>query len=108
MGRNRGSDRKIADLAGAADTVAIGDTCGRAFSSISPTRCPTPRLPGIEHHEPIRQVKDAEEIARLAAGAAVDRIATRLQRGEIPLVGQTEAAVSAELGRQILEEGHDA
>ena len=57
---------------------------------------------------PIRQVKDAEEIAVVReAGAAVDRIATRLQRGEIPLVGQTEAAVSAELGRQILEEGHD-
>ena len=57
---------------------------------------------------PIRSVKDADEIERLrAAGAAVDRIATRLQRGEIELVGRTEAEVSAELGRQIVAEGHD-
>ena len=41
-----------------------------------------------------------------AAGAAVDRIAGRLQRGEIPVVGRTEAELSAELGRQILDEGH--
>ena len=57
---------------------------------------------------PIRSVKTADEIARLrAAAAAVDRIAGRLQAGEIPLIGRTEAEVSAELGRQILDEGHD-
>lgn len=56
---------------------------------------------------PLRARKTPDEIERLrAAGHAVDRIATRLRSGEIPLVGQTEAAVSAELGRQILEEGH--
>jgi Xaa-Pro aminopeptidase len=52
--------------------------------------------------------KDAAEIEALAAaGAAVDRIAGELQRGEIPLVGRTEAEVSAHLGRRIIEEGHD-
>ena len=57
---------------------------------------------------PIRSVKDADEIERLrAAGAVVDRIATRLQRGEIELLGRTEAEVSAELGRQVVAEGHD-
>ncbi len=57
---------------------------------------------------PIRSVKDAAEIERLrAAGAAVDRIADRLQRGAIDLIGRTEAEVSAELGRQIVAEGHD-
>jgi Xaa-Pro aminopeptidase len=56
----------------------------------------------------LRMVKDAAEIAALrAAGAAVDRIAARLQNGEIALVGRTEAQVSAELSRQIREEGHE-
>jgi Xaa-Pro aminopeptidase len=33
-------------------------------------------------------------------------VAAALQAGEIPLVGRTEAEVSAELGRRILAEGH--
>jgi Xaa-Pro aminopeptidase len=56
---------------------------------------------------PLRARKDAAEVAALrTAGAAVDRIAAELQRGEIELVGRTEAQVSAELGRRILAEGH--
>ena len=56
---------------------------------------------------PLRAVKTADEIERLRAAAhAVDRIAARLQGGEIALVGRTEAEVSAELGRQIIDEGH--
>jgi Xaa-Pro aminopeptidase len=52
--------------------------------------------------------KDDAEIAALrAAGAAVDRIAAQLQAGEIPLVGRTEAQVSADLSARILAEGHD-
>jgi len=55
----------------------------------------------------LRAVKDADEIARLRrAAAGVDRIAQDLQRGLIPLVGRTEADVSADLGRRILAEGH--
>jgi len=51
--------------------------------------------------------KDAAEIAALhAAGAAVDRIAAQLQAGEIPLVGRTEAEVSADLSERIIAEGH--
>ncbi len=71
-------------------------------------------LPGVtwsrasEVTAPIRSVKEPREIERLReAGAAVDRIAARLQSGEIELVGRTEAQVSNEIGRQILEEGHD-
>ena len=49
---------------------------------------------------PIRAVKDADELAALrAAGAAADRVAGVLQSGGIPLVGRTEAEVSADLGR---------
>jgi Xaa-Pro aminopeptidase len=40
------------------------------------------------------------------AGAAADRVAAALQAGEITLVGRTEADVSAELGRRLIEEGH--
>ncbi len=58
---------------------------------------------------PIRAVKDHAEVAALrAAGAAADRVATVLQAGGIPLVGRTEAAVSADLGSMLLAEGHSA
>ena len=40
------------------------------------------------------------------AGAAADRVAALLQAGEIPLVGSTEAAVSARLAALLVEEGH--
>ena len=97
-----------ADLMGPASTAAIGDTTWARFLVGLIERCPDVRFRNAsEIMTPLRAVKSADEIARLrAAAAAVDRIAERLQSGEIPLVGQTEAAVSAELGRQILAEGH--
>jgi Xaa-Pro aminopeptidase len=56
---------------------------------------------------PLRARKDPAEIATLAAAAAAaDRVAGRLQGGEIELVGRTEAEVSSELGRQLRAEGH--
>jgi Xaa-Pro aminopeptidase len=52
-------------------------------------------------------VKDQAEVDALAAaGAAVDRIAAELQSGAIPLVGRTEAQVSADLSARIVAEGH--
>ncbi len=99
----------IADLTGSASTAAVGDHMWAGFLVDLTTA-----LPGTGFRRastitgPIRSVKDADEIERLrAASAAVDRIAARLQGGEIELVGRTEAEVSAELSRQILEEGHD-
>ena len=99
----------VAELAAAAGTAAVGDQMWSRFlvelmgamPSVSWRRA-------SEVTAPIRSVKDIGEIERLrAAAAAVDRIAARLQQGEIELVGRTEAEVSAELGRQILAEGHD-
>jgi Xaa-Pro aminopeptidase len=56
---------------------------------------------------PLRAVKDEVEIEALRlAGAAADRVATALQRGEIPLIGRSEAAVSAELADRLVAEGH--
>jgi len=73
-----------------------------------------PQLPeasysrAVEVVGPMRMSKDAAEIDALAAaGAAVDTIAGELQRGEIPLVGRSEAQVSAHLSRRMIEEGHD-
>jgi Xaa-Pro aminopeptidase len=99
----------VAKLAGGATTVAVGDQMWARFLVEL-----LPQLPGATFRRavdvvgPLRMRKDAAEIAALAAaGAAVDRIAGELQRGDIPLVGRTEAEVSAHLGRRILEEGHE-
>lgn len=70
-------------------------------------------LPGVEWRRavdvvgPLRMVKDEAEVAALAAAAAaVDAIAAELQSGRIPLIGRTEAEVSADLSQRILERGH--
>jgi Xaa-Pro aminopeptidase len=56
---------------------------------------------------PLRAVKDAAEVAALAAAsAAADRVAAALISGDIALVGRTEAAVSEEIGRRLVAEGH--
>ncbi len=98
----------VADLLGPASSVAIGDRTWSRFLLGLLARNDQLRFSNAsEIMTSLRAIKSADEIERLRAAAhAVDRIAARLQGGEIPLVGQTEAAVSAELGRQILEEGH--
>jgi Xaa-Pro aminopeptidase len=99
----------IADLVGGASAAAVGDHTWAGFLLDLQGR-----LGGVRFRRastitgPIRSVKDEAEVARLRTAAeAVDRIAARLQAGEIALVGRTEAEVSAELGRQIVDEGHD-
>jgi Xaa-Pro aminopeptidase len=99
----------VAGLAAGSGRVAIGDQMWARFLVEL-----LAQLPGVEFTRavdvvgPLRMSKDQAEIDALrAAGAAVDRIAGELQRGEIPLVGRTEAEVSAHLGRRIVEEGHD-
>ena len=98
----------VAQLSAGAVKLAIGDQMWARFLVEL-----MPHLSGVEYTRavnvvgPLRMSKDEAEIDALhAAGAAVDRIAGELQRGEIPLVGQTEAEVSAHLGRRIIEEGH--
>jgi Xaa-Pro aminopeptidase len=95
-------------LLGGATNVAIGETTWARFVvDLINTNSKLTFRHATSVMKPLRAVKTADEIERLrAASHAVDRIAARLQAGEIPLVGQTEEHVSAELGRQIIDEGH--
>jgi Xaa-Pro aminopeptidase len=99
----------VAGLVGGAGTIAVGDQMWARFLVEL-----LPRLPGAEYRRavdvvgPLRAVKDDSEIAALrAAGEAADRVAAQLQGGEIPLVGRTEADVSADISARLLAEGHD-
>lgn len=98
----------VAELVGQRSKVAIGDRTWARFLVELQHAAPHVRWGrSSDVVGPLRAIKDAHEIAALhAAGAAVDRVAARLHAGEIALVGRTEAEVSAELGRQILAEGH--
>ena len=94
---------------GAAPTIAVGDQMWARFLVEL-----LPHVPGAQYRRavdvvgPLRMSKDHAEVDALAAAsAAVDRIAAELQAGRIPLVGRTEAEVSADLSARIIAEGHE-
>ena len=98
----------VDDLLGPARRVAMGDRTWSRFV-VDLLR----RRPGLELSNasevvgPLRAVKDAAEVAALRRAAeAADRVMAALQAGEVPLVGRTEAEVSAELAQRFLAEGH--
>jgi Xaa-Pro aminopeptidase len=98
----------VARLVGPATTVAIGDrTWARFVLDLQAA------VPGAVFHRaagvmgPLRAVKEPGEVEALRkAAAAADRVAAQLQAGDIPLVGRTEAEVSADIGRRLVDEGH--
>lgn len=98
----------VAGLVGPAAELSIGDRTWARFVVDLQGALPRARWSKASAvMGPLRARKDAAEIEALRrASAAVDRIAAELQRGEIELVGRTEAQVSAELGQRILAEGH--
>lgn len=98
----------VADLVGAAGTLAIGDRTWARFLVDLQRALPAARFTrGSEVVGPMRARKDPAEVEALRrAGAAADRVAGELQTGDIELVGRTEAQVSAELGRRLRAEGH--
>jgi Xaa-Pro aminopeptidase len=98
----------VAGLIGPAGTVAIGDRTWARFVIDLQALLPAARtVRASEITVPLRAVKDDAELAALrAAAAAADRVAAQLQRGEVPLVGRTEAEISADLSRRLLAEGH--
>ena len=99
---------RTAELVGGARSVAIGDrTWSRFLVDLLPALDVHRWVRGNDVVGPIRAVKDAAEIdALVAAGAAADRVAAQLQSGKIPLRGRTEAEVSADIGRRLVDEGH--
>ncbi|NLV54321.1 MAG: aminopeptidase P family protein [Acidimicrobiales bacterium] len=99
----------VADLAGAPAVAAIGDHTWSRFLVDLQTRLPegTTWRPGSAVTGPLRARKDADEVAALRAAAeAADRVAAQLQAGDIPLLGRTEAEVSADIGHRLVAEGH--
>ena len=98
-----------AGLVGSRTKLAISDRCWATF------------LVGLQSHlpnatwqrssavtSPLRAVKDGSEVAALIKAAlAADRVAAQLHGGEIPLIGRTEAEVSADISARLLAEGHD-
>lgn len=98
----------VAGLVGRRRSIAVGDRTWATFLLGLQER-----LPGAVWSRasvvtgPLRAVKDGAEVDALAAAsAAADRVAAALLAGDVPLVGRTEAAVSAEIGRRLVGEGH--
>jgi Xaa-Pro aminopeptidase len=98
----------VAGLVGRAAAIAIGDHTWARFLVDLQAALPSAHFSkASEVLGPLRAIKDAAEVDALRrAAAAVDRIAADLQAGKIPLVGRTEADLSADLGRRIVDEGH--
>jgi Xaa-Pro aminopeptidase len=98
----------VAWLVGAGASLAVSDRTWATFVLQLQARLPAATwLAGSAVTAPLRAVKDADEVVALRrASAAADRVAARLQAGEIPLVGRTEADISRELGRSLVAEGH--
>ena len=98
----------VAAACSGSSTIAIGDqTWARFLVGLSH------RLPGVRWERAVDVVGDlrmrkssAEVEALRAAAEAVDAIAAELQSGHIPLIGRTEAEVSADLSQRILARGH--
>lgn len=99
---------RVADIVGPASRLTIGDHTWSSFLVSLQHRIPTASwVKGSEVIGALRQVKDDAEIAALQRAAdGVDVVAAALQSGEIPLIGRTEAAVSADLSARIKAQGH--
>ena len=99
----------VADALGDARVIAVGDQMwARFLVELLPHVDGARFVRAVDVVGALRVSKDSSEIDALAAaGAAADRVATQLQSGAIPLVGRTEAQVSADLSARLLAEGHD-
>jgi len=99
---------RVAELVGSSSRLSIGDHTWARFLVALQQRIPKASwVKGSEIIGALRQVKDDAEIASLQRAAdGVDVVAAALQNGEIPLIGRTEAAVSADLGERIRAQGH--
>jgi Xaa-Pro aminopeptidase len=99
----------VAALVGRRTRLAVSDRCWA--SHLLELERAIPRAGWRSAREvvgPLRAVKDAHEVVALrAAATAADAVAAALLRGDIALIGRTEADVSAELSTRLRAEGHD-
>jgi len=100
----------VAKILGGARRIAVGDQMwARFLVELLPHTSGASFIRAVDVVGPLRMTKDAAEIAALqAAGAAADRVAAQLHSGKIPLIGRTEAQVSADISARLIDEGHDA
>jgi len=100
----------VANMMAGAGSVAVGDHTWSRFTIALQQQVSGVQWcnAGVVTAE-LRALKEPEEVARLQRAAdGVDVVATALRTGDIPLIGRTEADVSAEISRRILAEGHAA
>lgn len=99
----------VAGLTKAAGVAGVGDqTWARFLVALLPQLADTSFRSATDVLGPLRMRKDAAEIALLtAASAAADRVAAQLHAGAIPLIGRTEAQVSADISARLIAEGHE-
>lgn len=98
----------VAGYAKGAARVAVGDRTWSRFVLALQNAMPQAQMTNASSViGKLRAQKDQHELAMLQkAASVVDVIAGQLQRGEIALEGKTEAEVSAELSRRIIDGGH--
>jgi Xaa-Pro aminopeptidase len=98
----------VASLVGPAGHIAISDRAWATFLLQLQVHLPSAHwLTASAVTAPLRAVKDEAEVSALAAAsAAADRVATELIEGRIGLLGRTEAEVSADIGRRLVDAGH--
>jgi Xaa-Pro aminopeptidase len=94
---------------GAAQKIAVGDQMwARFLVELLAVRPGATYVRAQQVMSALRATKDQAEIdALIAVGAAADRVAMQLQSGDIPLLGRTEAQVSADISARLIAEGHD-
>ena len=99
----------VAELLGSAKRIAVGDQMwARFLVELLPLVASATFVRAVDVVGGLRMTKDSAEIAALQkAGAAADRVAEQLQSGMIPLIGRTEAQVSADISARLMAEGHD-
>ncbi len=99
----------VADLVGKRKNLGISDRSWSTFLLDLQTLLPQATWrQASQVTGRLRAIKDVAEIEALQnAATAVDIIAAELQNGDIPLIGRTEAEVSADISARILSQGHE-
>lgn len=98
----------VSDLSGSPDRVAIGDQTWSTFLLALQRRMPTTSFVSSQPiSSALRVLKGSSEIDLLRSAAeSADRVAARL--AGTPFSGRTEVDLAREIGRMLVEEGHDA